>query len=182
MDNNFQRIGSVSNAHVGSAFETRIREFFLARGLDLTLNHVVAVGVGTRKKNRNFDLGSENPAVLVECKSHKWTSGGNIPSAKVTVWNESMYYFHLAPSHYRKIFCVLKDHNARRSETLAAYYLRNYSHLIPDGIEIWEFDEATQSSDQIWPIKLLQSESAVETGLQSVTVNLGENLEGPAIR
>ena len=26
-----------------------------------------------------------------------------MPSAKMTVWNEAMYYFHIAPKQYRKI-------------------------------------------------------------------------------
>jgi hypothetical protein len=40
-----------------------------------------------KKKIRNFDLGSSTPAILVECKSHTWTQSGNIPSARLTVWN-----------------------------------------------------------------------------------------------
>ena len=28
---------------------------------------------------------------------------------KITVWNESMYYFHLAPSVFRKVLFVLLD-------------------------------------------------------------------------
>ena len=31
-----------------------------------------------------------------------------MPSAKMTVWNEAMYYFHIAPALYWKIFFVLK--------------------------------------------------------------------------
>ncbi len=108
----------------------------------LSRKYSVPVGVNTDKKRRKFDLGSQSPPVLVECKSHKWTVGGNIPSAKITVWNESMYYFHIAPPEYRKILFVAKDYSPKRGATLAAYYLRNYGHLIPHGVEIWEYDEA----------------------------------------
>lgn len=89
---------------------------------------------------REFDLGSSSPPVLVECKSHRWTSGGNVPSAKITVWNEAMYYFHLAPPEYRKIMFVLRDYSDKRKETLAQYYIRNHGHLIPDDVEIVEFN------------------------------------------
>lgn len=138
--NNFQRIGAISNTQAGSDFEEVARAFFAAQGISLIRNFQAPVGAGEKKKNRNFDLGSSAPPILVECKSHKWTQGGNVPSAKITVWNEAMYYFHLAPAEYRKIFFVLK-HN-RRDVSLASYYLANYGHLIPPDVEIWEYDDA----------------------------------------
>ena len=77
--------------------------------------------------------GSESPPVLVECESHTWTQGGNMPSAKMTVWNEAMYYFHVAPPSYRKILFVLK--HFRKEQSLAAYYLKEHGHLVsPDMI------------------------------------------------
>jgi len=146
MDNPFQRVGSISNAHVGRAFESLAREFFAGRGLQLQSNLSVAVGVGQAKKSHAFDLGSNEPNVLVECKSHRWTSGGNIPSAKLTVWNEAMYYFHVAPSGYRKIMFVLKDHRYGNGESLVHYYLRTYGHLVPAGVEFWEYDESASAA------------------------------------
>ena len=88
-----------------------------------------------------FDLGSESPPVLVECKAHTWTSGGNSPSAKLTVWNEAMHYFQCAPKGYRKILFVLRDE--RNAETLAEHYLRRYGHLVPDDVEVWEYNMST---------------------------------------
>ena len=81
--------------------------------------------------------------MLVECKSHRWTTGGNVPSAKVTVWNEAMYFFHLAPMQYEKVLFVLRHFDARRRESLAEYYVRNYGHLIPNDVKILEYDEST---------------------------------------
>mgnify|MGYP006896938661 CR=1 FL=1 len=95
------------------------------------------------QKVRQFDLGSADPAILVECKSHRWTAGGNIPSAKITVWNETMYYFYLAPPKFRKILFVLRDFSAKRQESLAEYYVRNYGHLIPESVEIMEYNDAS---------------------------------------
>lgn len=136
--NNFQRLGSTSNAQVGADFELIAKEFFEKDGLVLTPNHRVLVGVDGRTKERRFDLGSERPAILIECKSHTWTSTGNIPSAKLAVWNEAMLYFHVTPLHYRKILFALKS--MRGVESLATYYVRCNAHLIPRGVEIWEFD------------------------------------------
>lgn len=58
-----------------------------------------------------------------------------------------MYYFHLAPATYRKILFVLK--HSRREVTLASYYLRTHGHMVPDGVEIWEFDTETNSAEQL---------------------------------
>ena len=138
---NFQRVGSVSNAHVGRDFESVAKEYFRQQGISLDSNYSVPVGVASAKKNRQFDLGAAEPAVLVECKSHRWTTGGNVPSAKITVWNEAMYYFHLAPPEFRKVLFVLRDFSEKRDETLAAYYARNYGHLVPLDVDILEYDE-----------------------------------------
>ena len=144
--NNFQRVGSVSNAHVGRAFESVAKEFFRQQDILLSSNYSVLVGVRDEKKNHQFDLGSEEPPVLVECKSHRWTASGKVPSAKLTVWNEAMYYFHLAPPGMRKVLFVLRDFTARREESLASYYVRSYGHLIPGDVEILEYDEVNSEA------------------------------------
>ena len=146
---NFQRPGSISNAHVGRAFEAKASAYFAAQDIYLEKDFSLPVGVEFQKKARSFDLGSEEKKIIVECKSHKWTSGGNIPSAKITVWNEAMYYFHLAPSSYRKVLFVLRDYSSRRQETLAEYYIRNYGHLIPSDVEFVEYDETNGFGDVI---------------------------------
>lgn len=146
--NNFQRVGADHNAGVGAAFETMARTFFRSNaGIDLTPNFSVPVGVSNQKKPHRFDLGSRSPAVLVECKSHTWTQTGNMPSAKMTVWNEAMYYFHIAPDEFRKIMFVLKHH--RRGLSLASYYLQTHGHMVPDRVEIWEFDTDALSGERL---------------------------------
>jgi hypothetical protein len=137
--NNFQRVSAEHNAGVGRLFEVAAQKFFLdTDGITLRPSFAVEVGVSNNKKKHRFDLGSDAPAVLVECKSHTWTQTGNMPSAKMTVWNEAMYYFHVAPREFRKIMFVLK--HSRRGLSLASYYLQTHGHLVPDGVEIWEFD------------------------------------------
>lgn len=149
-DKPFQRLGAISNAHAGADFEVLAQDFFRrTENLALAQNFDVLVGARDHKKHRRFDLGCQNPPTLIECKSHKWTAGNNIPSAKITVWNESMYYFHLAPSEYRKILFVLKDVRSRKGESLAAYYIRNYGHLIPSAVEIWEYDVTANVASRV---------------------------------
>ena len=144
MVNNFQRLGSTSNSHVGRDFETTAQDYFSQKGISLQRGHSVRIGVSS-KKHRQFDLGSDDPPVLVECKSHTWTRSGNVPSAKMTVWNEAMYLFLLAPKRFQKVLFVLRDFNEGRGESLAEYYARNNSHLIPDSVEIWEYDASNSS-------------------------------------
>jgi hypothetical protein len=138
---NFQRVGSSSNTQVGIDFESAAVKCLADAGIPVTPRFAVPVGVGQLKKLHNFDFGSQEPLVLVECKCHRWTTGGNAPSAKLTVWNEAMYYFAIAPAGYRRILFVLRDHLVARSQTLAEYYLGRYRHLVPDGVEFWEYDE-----------------------------------------
>ena len=102
---NFQREGAISNAHVGRAFELRVQAS-LAVGLVLETNHRVGCGLKDRRKLHAFDLGSDDPPVIVECKSHTWTATGNVPNAKMKNWAEAMFYFHMAPPDYRKLFVV----------------------------------------------------------------------------
>lgn len=150
MANNFQRSGSISNAHVGREFERFALQVLEQKGIPVSIDFPVELGATNLKKAHSFDLGSESPPILVECKSHKWTKGNNVPSAKITVWNEAMYYFQCAPNKYRKILFVLRDKRHSTGETLASYYVRTYEHLIPDGVEIWEFNDKTKRSEVIY--------------------------------
>lgn len=149
MNKPFQRIGSKSNSQTGKDFEQASKVFFSSLGLQLDQDISIEIGIGDKKKNHSFDLGCLKSNVIVECKSHKWTSGGNVPSAKLTVWNEAMYYFYVAPNYFRKILFVLHDFNEKRNETLAQYYIRTYRHLIPDNVEFWEYDEKTGRAIQL---------------------------------
>ncbi|MDA8032016.1 MAG: hypothetical protein MPK62_13015 [Alphaproteobacteria bacterium] len=147
--NNFQRKGASSNAQAGREFEAAAQKFFESEGLALFSKLKLSVGVAGRKKEHAFDLGCADQKVIVECKSHKWTESGNMPSAKITVWNEAMYLFALAPREYRKILFVLRDFHQKRGETLAQYYLRTNFHLVPDDVDFWEYDEKTSRAKKL---------------------------------
>ena len=147
MENNFQRVGSISNTHVGREFEEAARLFFAETGISLQAGFTAPVGVRVKKRHK-FDLGSDNPPILVECKSYTWTSGGNSPSAKIRGLNEVMLLFSVAPSHYRKILFVLK--HLRKDLTLAAHYIKTQGHLIGQGVEIWEFDLGEKRGQRVF--------------------------------
>ena len=149
MNKPFQRIGSKSNAQVGRDFENTAKSFFHKEGLSLEMDIKVPVGIESIKKEHAFDLGCLDQKVIVECKSHKWTTGDNVPSAKLTVWNEAMFYFHASPKGFRKIMFVLRDYSEKRKETLAEYYLRTYTHLVPSDVEFWEYNETESTVDQL---------------------------------
>ncbi len=140
MSNNFQRDGSISNAHVGRDFEDRAQRALAKLGLSLASDHKVLCGLHTVRKRHSFDLGSENPKAIVECKSHTWTKSGNVPSAKLKNWAEAMFYFHMAPKDYRKIFVVERSVRSGQGESLLSYFLRTQAHMIPIDVECWELD------------------------------------------
>ncbi|MGR6500609.1 hypothetical protein [Shewanella sp. Koi 1] len=146
MSKPFQRVDSKSNAQVGKDFELSAQQYLSSIGIDLVKDIKILVGINGRLKRHSFDLGCLKSKVIVECKSHKWTSGDNVPSAKLTVWNEAMYYFLAAPQDFRKIMFVLRDFSSKRNETLAEYYIRTYTHLIPEGVEIWEYDDSASKA------------------------------------
>ena len=137
---NFQRDGSISNTHVGRAFELRAQKILADHGLSLELNHRVPCGLRKLNKDHAFDLGSETPKVIVECKSQTWTAGGNVPSAKMKNWAEAMFYFHMAPPDYRKIFFVEKSLRPGYEESLLDYFRRTQAHMIPSDVEFWELE------------------------------------------
>ncbi len=148
-DKPFQRKGARSNAHVGKEFERKAQEFFAKKGLRLQPDLSVPVGINRKKKPHRFDLGDKEGRVIVECKSHRWTEGRNVPSAKMISWNEAMFLFLATPFSYRKILFVLRDYSPERKKTLAQYYIRTHSHLIPKGVEIWEYDEEVDKAKRL---------------------------------
>jgi hypothetical protein len=137
---NFQRDGSSSNAAVGKNFEIASKIYLEnVLGRKLTFCKKVEVGISKIKKSHKFDIGDDE--TIIECKTNRWTTGDHVPSAKLAVWNTAMYYFYLAPKNFIKIFIIEKNQNEKRNITLGLYYIKAYAHLIPDDVEIWEFDE-----------------------------------------
>lgn len=147
MDRPYQRIGAISNAHAGREFEEAARLFFLKTGISLQPGFSAPVGFKV-KKSHKFDLGSEKPPILVECKSYTWTSGGNSPSAKIRGLNEVMLLFSVVPADYQKILFMLK--HLRKDDSLASHYIRTQGHLIGPGVEVWEFDLDKKNGERVF--------------------------------
>lgn len=149
MDSKFQRIGSISNSHVGKDFELEVLDYF-NNVKHMSLERNVSVNIGLRyKKPKIFDLGSEKEKIIVECKSHTWTINENVPSAKLTTWDSEMFKFYIAPKEYRKLFVVLKSFSPYRKKTLLEYYIEKHKHLIPDDVELYEFDMENKTMNKI---------------------------------
>jgi hypothetical protein len=146
--NNFQRVGAASNAEVGREFEEAAHLFWRQSGVTLTRSFVAPVGFKV-KKSHKFDLGSDDPPTLVECKSYTWTAGNNSPSAKIRGINEVMLLFSVAPPQYRKILFLLKHMHARRNVSLSSHYIKNQGHLIGPDVEIWEFDMEAKTGARV---------------------------------
>ena len=86
-----------SNAHGGREFEEAARLYFKTDWRGMQRNFDVPVGFCTKKLKR-FDLGSEDPPMIVECKSFTWTETGKSPNAKMYALNDVMLVFSAAPS------------------------------------------------------------------------------------
>ena len=143
----FQRKGAISNSHVGRDFEQAAKNFF--SDLLLKENLKISIGISSIKKEHAFDLGNLQKKIIVECKSNTWTQSDRMPSAKLTAWDQAMYYFSIAPSEYRKIMFVLRNYSKKRKESLTEYYLRTHAHLIPRDVEIWEYDLKNKDASKL---------------------------------
>lgn len=149
---NFQRKGAISNAHVGREFEIRAKAVLEEQlGVDLDFHHKVSVGIEFKKEHA-FDLGSENPRVIVECKAQTWTEGNKVPSSKMKNWAEAMFIFYMTPKTYRKIFIAERSERKTTGESLLSYFMRTHIHMIPADVEFWEFDSATGNVRQELPV------------------------------
>ena len=51
---------------------------------------------------------------------------------------------------YRKLLFVLLSRFEPDSESLLQYYVRRFDHLIPVGVEIWEYDGAAATAFQMY--------------------------------
>ena len=136
----------------GEAFARCVGDYLQSMGLSVESEYEVLVSNnGKHKKVHRFDWGNES--VVVECKAYNWTSGGNIPSAKMSTANEALLYLIAAPSSFRKILFMLetRSRSKGRQETLAEYYVRTYKHLFPEELEVLQLNFSDISVKNLWP-------------------------------
>ena len=153
MDSTHQQPDGSSNHKAGAAFELAAFNYLRGLGLSLHRKFKFPVGAGGSTKLKEFDLGSQSPLILVECKKHTWTRGQkrSNPSAKMAAWNEALFYFSLIRAPAQKILFVLRHTNPRTGVSLADHYFKSYSHLIAPDVEIWEFDDTSLTHRVIKP-------------------------------
>jgi hypothetical protein len=60
----------------------------------------------------------------------------------MSVLNEAVFYLQHAPKSTQKVLIINLDRHDGRNETLAAYYVRIYRHLLDD-VSVMEFDQNT---------------------------------------
>jgi hypothetical protein len=62
-----------------------------------------------------------------------------MPSAKMAFLNEAVLYLSLLPRDVHRFIVLRRDQHAKRKETLVAYNLRTYRHLLA-GLIVYEID------------------------------------------
>ena len=86
----------------------------LVRGISEVYFHTpfdleVPFSIGIPPKSHRFDCASQDRKIVIECKCHSWTAGGNVPSAKMTTINEAAFYMSFLPKDIRRIIVIKKS-------------------------------------------------------------------------
>lgn len=76
MADNFQRVGAISNAHVGRDFEAEVIRVLAIDGVHVERNSIVPVGIGRLKREHSSAQRSSSPPILFLCKLHRRTKEG----------------------------------------------------------------------------------------------------------
>lgn len=129
------------NPGKGKAFQLSVQQalaLYFGKPFDLE----IAYPIGKPAKDHKFDLVSRDGGIIVETKNYTWTIGNNVPSAKMSVLNEAIFYLQHAPKNTHKLLVINLNKHAGRNETLASYYVRTYRHLLDD-VSVMEFDQNT---------------------------------------
>ena len=82
-----------------------------------------------------FDIVSIDREIVIECKSHTWTKGGNYPSAKVA--DALVAAEHLKGHSAKRKLLVFQDDTMRGKSLVETFMRRNREKL--HGIEVWVY-------------------------------------------
>ncbi len=107
------------------------------------------IPIGDPPKQHKFDLVSKDMKYIGECKDYKWTSGENVPSAKISSVNEAVFYLQQlptpeSPTDQIRFVVMRRAVNAKHKDSLAEYYYRMNKHLLK-GVIILEIDVSTKA-------------------------------------
>ena len=132
----------LSNVAWGSLFEVEVAAALTNMGWRLVPS--VGIGIGSPPKPHRFDLADQTARVAVECKAFTWTSGGNMPSAKITTAREAVLFLQWLPVDWTKILAMSQSVRPRYRESLAEYFVRLNDHLLGDVAVIEVADQQTR--------------------------------------
>lgn len=134
------------NPKKGADFEKRVREAISKRfGVAFEKR---SVKIGNPPKEHAFNLVSGDGKYIIECKCHSWTKSKNIPSAKMSILNEAVFYLSHISKNKHRFLIIKKDFSEEKQKTFAEYYFYINRHLL-DGVRIFEFDEGAVTLDEV---------------------------------
>ena len=116
-----------------SEFESTMKKYWETKYNQTFTERALLVGPD---KYHKFDLVSDDCTIIIECKSYKWTQGGNFPSAKISHLLEALFYFSRINAQ-KKVLAIQDDHDSRQG-SLVEMFIRRYDGLIDD-VEIWTY-------------------------------------------
>lgn len=95
----------------------------LGRALECQFQLEVSIPLHGSKSHK-FDLANLERDVVAECKAVGWTSGGNVPSAKIENLRGAVTHLRKIPGPSTSYLIIMKDSHPKKNETLAAYFVR----------------------------------------------------------
>ena len=99
------------------------------------------VNIGNPPRPHKFDIVSKDSKIIIECKCYTWTTGGNVPSAKLSILDEAVLYLRCTPISTKKIIAMKFDWNEKKQKSLAEYFCDKKNHLLDD-VMVVEIDDA----------------------------------------
>jgi hypothetical protein len=122
----------VSNAEKGRLFQHRCGDA-LQRFLNRPVNSDVSIEI-SKARRHTFDLATPELDVVAECKAFAWTSGGNVPSAKIAHLREAVSQLRSLEGKVRLYLLLKRDVRPRTRESLAEYFVRLNRDLLGEVI------------------------------------------------
>jgi len=119
------------NPGVGKKFQQLVAEK-AGQFFQTTFSLEKSIPIGTPPKGHSFDCFSEEKYIVLECKAYTWTDSGNVPSAKIHILNEAVFFLRLLPNVFKKILVMKRAMRPLKTLSLAEYYYQHYHHLFHD--------------------------------------------------
>jgi hypothetical protein len=96
------------NPKRGAEFEDAVARYLITLGVSTKFSYPISIGVGATKRDHRFDLGVDNPKVVMECKAHTWTEGNKRPVQKWRRGTKPCIIFHSSRMITARCFLSLR--------------------------------------------------------------------------